>query len=702
MTHRTRFARSIYFGLGVSSALAVLAALEGDARARAAYLRSEVGGQPWGQDANEQAMDLAFGAGNWDDLRFESVDGSLLFSPSYHVIYLEGSDGGAEELVAFLSSYQYSLEQWVNAGGTVLLNSGPNEGVDQVWGFGGIGLTAYQYGSNGTAVNAAHPIWNGPNLPAATVFSGGSYSHGTISGAVSAIIDDVDNVQPPLGELGWGSGWAMFGGLTTSNFWSPQPDALNLRANMLVYLARGGGADRDGDGLVAGADNCPLVANAGQEDLDGDGTGDLCETRPAAYVRSAEYAPWSSTSNEWAMNAVFGPDAWSDLRYETVDADALFSASYGFVYLEGSDNAALELDAFLEVNQLAIEEWVDGGGRLLLNAAPNEGASMVWGFGGVALTYPFGGGSSASAANAAHPVWNGPASPVSTAFTGGGYAHASVSGGGLTSIITDDSGDFTLGELAWGDGLVVFGGMTTDNFWSPQPDCHNLRINVIYYAAGAGVVDADGDGIADDLDNCPDDANSGQEDGDGDGVGDACDVCANDPSDDADGDGVCGDVDNCFDDANPEQEDADRDDVGDACDVCPNDAEDDADGDELCADVDNCPDDANPEQEDADEDGVGDVCETAGTDTSGGETAEGGTMADETGDDATATMSATDATATGLTGADGTGEGTDSADTTVGQRGDEDGGCACDARERGGEAWWLGLGVLGLLRRRRR
>jgi len=71
------------------------------------------------------------------------------------------------------------------------------------------------------------------------------------------------------------------------------------------------------------------------------------------------------------------------------------------------------------------------------------------------------------------------------------------------------------------------------------------------------VIDADGDGVLDDVDGCPTDA----EDFDGVADGDGC------PETDADGDGVLDDVDNCPTDTNPGQADTDGDGAGDACDV---------------------------------------------------------------------------------------------------------------------------------------
>jgi hypothetical protein len=102
--------------------------------------------------------------------------------------------------------------------------------------------------------------------------------------------------------------------------------------------------------------------------------------------------------------------------------------------------------------------------------------------------------------------------------------------------------------------------------------------------------DADGDGICDGVDNCPNTPNVSQVDTDADGAGDACD--------------------NCPAISNPGQADADGDGIGDVCDACPSDPLNDQDGDGICGNLDNCPGIYNPLQEDLNSNGIGDSCET--------------------------------------------------------------------------------------------
>jgi hypothetical protein len=89
--------------------------------------------------------------------------------------------------------------------------------------------------------------------------------------------------------------------------------------------------------------------------------------------------------------------------------------------------------------------------------------------------------------------------------------------------------------------------------------------------------DSDGDGLTDDVDNCPYDYNPDQADIDADGIGDICDPCPEDPTNtcvpcpDTDADGICDEEDNCPFIANPDQTDLDLDRLGDPCDPCPDD-----------------------------------------------------------------------------------------------------------------------------------
>jgi hypothetical protein len=197
------------------------------------------------------------------------------------------------------------------------------------------------------------------------------------------------------------------------------------------------------------------------------------------YLRSVVDAPWGVSTNEDAMDGVFGAGNWSDLRYETVDTSSLFSAVNHLIYMEGSDNNADELEAFIGANQIAMENWVANGGRLLLNAAPNEGDGMAFGF-GISLNYEDY-GDSVTAADPAHAIFNGPFGVTGSAFTGSSFSHASVSGAGLNALILDEDLDAVLAEMVWGKGLVLFGGMTTSNFQTPN--AFELRENILYYTA---------------------------------------------------------------------------------------------------------------------------------------------------------------------------------------------------------------------------
>lgn len=129
-----------------------------------------------------------------------------------------------------------------------------------------------------------------------------------------------------------------------------------------------------------------------------------------------------------------------------------------------------------------IEDWVSAGGHLLLNAAPNEGDGMSFGFDGTSLVYTYF-TATADAADPAHPIFNGPFLPVGTSWTGTSFGHAIITGTGLTPLIVDDAApdNMVLAEKAWGSGRVMFGGMTTNNFHSPITEAANLRANLLYY-----------------------------------------------------------------------------------------------------------------------------------------------------------------------------------------------------------------------------
>ena len=201
----------------------------------------------------------------------------------------------------------------------------------------------------------------------------------------------------------------------------------------------------------------------------------------SAYVRSTSGEPWGVTDNDAAMNSVFGSNVWHDLRYETVNPAVLFSPAMHFIFLEGSDNNANALNTFLAANLSAMQSWVSNGGSLFINAAPNQGGNINFGF-GVTLNYGPLNSSSGTAVAPVNPIFNGPFTPVGTYWTGSSFSHATVSGTGLIPlIINTNNGSIVLGEMAAGSGHVLFGGMTIPLWQSPSPQAANLLANILAY-----------------------------------------------------------------------------------------------------------------------------------------------------------------------------------------------------------------------------
>ncbi len=199
------------------------------------------------------------------------------------------------------------------------------------------------------------------------------------------------------------------------------------------------------------------------------------------YIR--DFDPWSTQNNTNAMTAVFGANGFTTTDFTSANPAIIFAPTTQFVFLEGSDNNALALNNFVTNNLTAIENWVNTGGRLFLNAAPNQGTNMTWGFGGVILNYNNAQGS-VNAVNPAHPIFNGPYTPVTTAYTGGSYSHAHITGGNATAVM-QGGGVNVLSELQWGSGRVMFGGITSPNFHQPAIEAQNLWQNIIDYTANA-------------------------------------------------------------------------------------------------------------------------------------------------------------------------------------------------------------------------
>jgi len=200
------------------------------------------------------------------------------------------------------------------------------------------------------------------------------------------------------------------------------------------------------------------------------------------YLRTAADEPWGRTDNDAILTQLYGA-GWQALYYETVNPAALFSRTNRFIFMEGSADGEPAMQTFLLNNLSTVTNWVAGGGSLFLDSAPYFLANFTVNVGfGVTLSVGNVTGA-AGAVNPAHPIFNGPFGAAGGSFSGGYLGHATVSGPGLSGLLTNaGDGKLVLAERVYGAGHLMFGGATLPAFQAPQPQASNLWANILFDA----------------------------------------------------------------------------------------------------------------------------------------------------------------------------------------------------------------------------